>query len=497
MSKPRPLRTLLLVHELIFVLLVLLAGAAGGYGIQQWRAASVESVRISQLTLEIQQTRGDLYRQIKELFDARFLADSQAPSEFAQYTRQIDERFVRMDNLAVSPDETLAISNMRQAYHNFLAETHTLLNIAEAADSQSLEKAFNSNLELNLFHHYESVTEAAEKLFTRRHHEIQARLRQADQTALVLLAIPLALAVTLLLFSRTFLQRAIARPLRDVLRAANEISQGKLEHKVPETGAAELVQVASTINRMADDLTASREALVRSEKQAAQGALVPVLAHNIRNPLASIRATAQVADDPTLDTETRRALQDIISTVDRLENWTSSLLSYLHPQKPHMTSTTLDACITAACALLKPRLTEKQVMVSVEDCDGLTVMADTHLMEQTIYNLLLNALEASPMRSEINVTATKTAETVAISIADHGPGMPFVPEFNSLAPGPSTKRFGTGLGIPFAFKVCETHGGQLRFSNRESGGTVVTLALPVTMIADYPSRISGQRPTIS
>jgi signal transduction histidine kinase len=396
--------------------------------------------------------------------------------------------------LAAGQDESVAVANMRTAYRAFLGETHALFNATDDSDSKALEKAFNSNLELNLFHHYESVTEAAEKLFTRKQQEIQVRLRQANQTAMILLAIPLALAIALLLFSRMFLQRAIARPLHDVLRAAGEISQGKLEHKVPETGAAELAQLASTINRMADDLTHSREAVVRSEKQAAQGALVPVLAHNIRNPLASIRATAQVADDPALDPETRQSLKDIISTVDRLERWTGSLLAYLHPQKPQMIPTTLGVIVNAACALLNPRLDEKQVRVNVTGCDGLAVMVDMPLMEQTIYNLTLNALEASNAGSEIDISATRDDEAVVLTIADHGPGMPFVPEFNTLTPGPSTKRFGTGLGIPFAFKVCETHGGQVNFGAREGGGTVVTLTLPTTAIGSYSS---GQRPTIS
>jgi len=494
MPKPRPLRTLLLVHELIFLLLVVLAGSAGGYGIHQWRAASTESVRIGQLTIEIQQTRGDLYRQMKELFDARFLSDPQAPGEYEAYTRQIETRFLGLDALAAGKDEAIAIANMRKAYHAFLSETRSLLHTADNADSQSLEKDFNSNLELNLFHHYETVTDEAERLFTRKQQEIQAKLHQANRTAMILLAIPLALAIALLLFSRTFLQRAIARPLHEVLRAAGEISQGRLEHKVPETGAAELAQLAATINRMADDLTHSREAVVRSEKQAAQGALVPVLAHNIRNPLASIRATAQVADDPVLDTETRQSLKDIISTVDRLENWTGSLLAYLHPQKPQMTSTTLGAMVNAACALLKPRLDEKQVKVNVTGCDGLAVMVDIHLMEQTIYNLLLNALDASPAGSKIDIGATCADETVALTIADNGPGMPFVPEFNTLTPGPSTKRFGTGLGIPFAFKVCDAHGGQLHFGDRKGGGTLVTLSWPLTAMNAYSS---GQQPTIS
>jgi len=106
-------------------------------------------------------------------------------------------------------------------------------------------------------------------------------------------------------------------------------------------------------------------------------------------------------------------------------------------------------------------------------------MIDAHLMEQTIYNLLLNALDASPNLSVIDVTAVRNGETVTLSIADRGSGMPFAPEFNTLTPGPSTKRFGTGLGIPFAFKVCEAHGGSLHFGNHEHGGTVVTLVLPI------------------
>lgn len=484
MPKPRPLKTLLLVHELIFVLLVVLAGAAGGYGIQQWRVASVESVRISQLALEIQQTRGDLYRQMKELFDARFLADSQAPSEYAQYTRQIEKHFRSLENLAADPAESMAITNMRKAYHSFLGETRILLDAADAVDSQALEKAFNSNLELNLFHHYESVTNAAEELFSRKQQEVQSKLRQANQTAIIMLGLPLTLAIALLLFSRTYLQRAIARPLHEVLRAAGEISQGKLEHKVPETGAAELAQLAFTINRMADDLTLSREAVVRSEKQAAQGALMPVLAHNIRNPLASIRATAQVANGPGLDPETRQSFMDIINTVDRLERWIGSLLTYLHPQKPQMSPTTLGAIVSAACSLLKPRLEEKQSGVTVAGRVDLAVMVDLHLMEQTIYNLMLNALEASHAGSTIDVNVTHDEENVVLTIADRGPGMPFLPEFNTLTPGPSTKRFGTGLGIPFAFKVLETHGGQVHFADREGGGTVVTLTWSATTVAN-------------
>ncbi|MCX7628433.1 MAG: ATP-binding protein [Methylophilaceae bacterium] len=474
-QRKRALKHLLLLHDLIFVLLVVLAVAAGGYGLQQWHAASTESERINRISQEIQQTRGDLYRQMKELFDAQFLGDVAAQHEYDAYTRRIEAQFGRLESLAQGDDERSAITRTRAAYRQFLSETRPLLAARFPAQGQSLEKALNTDLELNIFRHYERVTTTAENLFSRKQRDIQTRLKQANRTAMIWLGIPVALAILLLILSRAALQRTIASPLAHVLRAAREISSGRLEKKVPETGAAELAELASTINRMADDLARSQQALLRSEKQAAQGALVPVLAHNIRNPLASIRATAQVSDHPALDAETRNALKDIIATVDRLERWTGSLLAYLHPLKPQPTSTTLDALLRGALAPLKPKLQERQIQILMHGCDALPIEVDVHLMEQALYNLLLNAIEASPQNSAIEISASADDDAIHLNIADRGCGMPFQPEFNALAPGPSTKRFGTGLGIPFAFKVCEAMGGELRFSAREGGGTVVTL----------------------
>ncbi len=116
---------------------------------------------------------------------------------------------------------------------------------------------------------------------------------------------------------------------------------------------------------MAGELARSQEALIRTEKQAAQGLLVPMLAHNIRNPLASIRATAQVTDTPGLDPETRESLQAIFNTVDRLERWTGSLLAYLHPLKPQPAHTKLRQIIDGALVPLQQKLREKSIAIKL------------------------------------------------------------------------------------------------------------------------------------
>ena len=106
-----------------------------------------------------------------------------------------------------------------------------------------------------------------------------------------------------------------------------------------------------------------------------------------------------------------------------------------------------------------------------------TLRVDTDLMEQAIYGLLANAVDASPDRAELLITVTEDERTVTIGIRDYGPGLPFKPEPGNLEPGPSTKRFGTGLGIPIAYKICQSHGWNLGFEVQDAG-TLVRITAP-------------------
>jgi signal transduction histidine kinase len=280
-------------------------------------------------------------------------------------------------------------------------------------------------------------------------------------------------------FSRLFLKRAIVKPIEGVLKATAEISTGNLSHRVPEEGAQELASVSKAINDMADQLIVSREALVRTEKQAAQGLLVPMLAHNIRNPLASIRATAQVIEVPEHDNETQESVIGIISTVDRLERWTGALLAYLHPLKPQPSNTTIPDIVEGALAPLQQKIKERSIQLKLSGLsDKHPIFTDQHLLEQVIYNLLLNAIDASTKNSGIEIQLKVSKEEYILSLKDAGSGMPFTPDPNTVSLSPTTKRFGTGLGIPFAFKVCDALGARLNFSARRTGGTIITIHLP-------------------
>ena len=109
---------------------------------------------------------------------------------------------------------------------------------------------------------------------------------------------------------------------------------------------------------------------------------------------------------------------------------------------------------------------------------SISLKVDPDLMEQAIYGLMANAIEASPDGAELLISATQDEENVTIGIRDYGPGLPFRPEPGNLEPGPSTKRFGTGLGIPIAYKICQSHGWNLAFEVVDEGGTLVTITAP-------------------
>lgn len=216
----------------------------------------------------------------------------------------VENHFVQLKKIAVGQAEKDAISDLHNNYQKFVIEAPVLFDQHKRSNNDKTKRAINTDIETGLFNHYEGILAHTEQLLNQKQVELNKQLTNTKHTSTILLIIPLLLAVLLLIFSRKFLKCAIVKPIESVLKATSEISSGHLNHRAPAGGAAELAAVSQAINVMADRLTTSQEALVRTEKQAAQGLLAPMLAHNIRNPLASIRATAQMLQDPEHDAET-------------------------------------------------------------------------------------------------------------------------------------------------------------------------------------------------
>jgi len=473
------LRELVLAYAVGALLLVLATVAIGGVGLYLWQQSSRESLRINSLVEETQGMRGSLYRQMKEVFDALFLDDPDAAAQYRAYEREIEARLTSLRSVAGTDAERDAIERLEQAYHGIRAHTDGLITDWPSYSLAQRRSLLDSELERGSLQSYEAAFSEIERELALQQQALQRRRAVLAWLSPLLLSVPLLGAVGLLLWSRFVLRRAMVDPLYSVQRATEMISRGSLDHRAPEVGAAELKQLARSVNQMAQDLSESRASLVRAEKQATLAALVPVVAHNIRNPLASIRATAQVINDAGLPLEVRDGLQGIISATDRLERWTHALLSYLNPLEPQRALCTAGTLADNITIMLQTRLKERRVRLDLSHLErGLELSVDAQLVEQALHGLVLNAVEATAEGGTVALGAERVGGAVQISIEDHAGGMPFAPDPRDLRPGPSTKRFGTGLGIPFAVKVFDVHGGSVRFEPLGANGTRVLMTLP-------------------
>ncbi len=479
MSRVRSLKQYLLLYAIGFLALVTIAGGLGGYALYFWHQSSKETLRLNSMTQQVQEMRGSLYLQLKEVFDSIFLEDKDAIAQYHAYEQRIQTHLNRLENTARGKDERAAISGLRRSYQALRDVGGSILRGAANMPLKEKQRLLNTELEMHGINNHEESIKHIEALVTMQQAALEARLAKLNKLVPLLLALPFLLALGLLIFSRIFLQRAVVEPLSALESATEKISAGRLDERVPLYGPRELQSLAQRVNQMASDLSEGRQSLLRAEKQATLGSLVPVLAHNIRNPIAAIRATAQVMSDPALTQESRDDLAGIIATTDRLERWTRSLLSYLHPMRPIFSGVELHQLLSNVLDLCRMRIEEKHLIVVREGEDRVKVMLDTELVEQALQGLIVNAIEASPESGRITLRVVRENENVEIHILDEGAGMPFEPTATNLAPGPTTKRFGTGLGIPFALRVMEEHGGAIRFETREAKGTAVIVSLPM------------------
>ena len=474
---PRSLNSLLLSHESVLLLLVIITGALGALWAHFWLQSSNESLRLGAMLYEAQQLRGDLYTQLKEVNRARLLEDPQALRRFLASGTRLDDHFQRLLDQAEDEQERLVIDYMGQTYRAVQADMNKITADPYLFSEAVRMKILDPLYEEWMLAEFESSLQIFDQVIARRRAQLEQNLDFWSQRIPWLIPIPIVLAVALLLWSWRSLQRGFVRPMQALTEGVHQLSRGDLEYRIDERGVTEVRQLVRGFNDMATELAGNRQALATSERQAALGALVPVVAHNIRNPLASIRALAQIMDDPQDSDELQETRTAIIATIDRLERWVSALLSYLHPLRPHPRMIDLTTVIDGALEPLITKIDARQIDVQrVYDATA-QVAIDVDLFEQALYGLLNNAVDASPERARLSLSLHADESMVTLCIDDEGTGIPFDPQPGALSPGPTTKRFGTGLGIPFAFKVCSAHDCDLQFEARPQGGTRVRLTL--------------------
>jgi signal transduction histidine kinase len=237
------------------------------------------------------------------------------------------------------------------------------------------------------------------------------------------------------------------------------------------------------------ELTAIQGQLLESERLAAIGEVVTAVAHGIRNPLANIRAAAQVAGlglpgGPSVKTN---HLAGIMSEVDRLEVRLKELLQFVRPAPPPTTAVDLNAVVTEALQMMAGRIAATQVQITLSLAPGLpSVNGNSMLLEQVVLSLLANAVEAMPAGGGPIRVATglePDSRTVFVEVRDSGTGIADGEIANLFKPFFTTKAQGTGLGLAIAKKFVEAHRGTIKVSSQPGEGAAFRVILPRRMEA--------------
>ncbi len=479
---PNSLRRLLLTHELAFVVLVIVAGALGGVWAYFWQQTSAESIRLNGLAHVAQEIRSDLYRQINEVALARVGDTDAAKDVYAQYTKSINTQFNNLRQRSVSRAEAYAIQALQQAYSTIQVDMNEMSVDPSTLNRIALSELLNPIFEEELVADFESAFRSLRGLINQQLEAQAVKIKRWTRFAPYAIPIPIVIATILLLVSRASLIRGFVRPVQNVVAAIRHVGSRGPSIEVDNHAVAEVGEIVRGIAEMGAELERSRDALIDSERQAALGGLVPVVAHNIRNPLAAIRASAQLLDYGRGPSEIEESKTAIIQAVDRLERWVSSLVSYLHPLKPRTHTAIATSLVDAPLSLLESRIQEKSIRISRHPWDeNAQVEVDPDLVEQAFYAVICNAIDASSDGGKIVLSVFESPTHVVFGVEDWGGGIPFMPEPTGLEPGPTTKRMGTGLGIPVAFKVCKAHGWEIDYDIVEDSGTKVIVKAPIVV----------------
>ena len=218
--------------------------------------------------------------------------------------------------------------------------------------------------------------------------------------------------------------------------------------------------------------------LSRAENLAAMGQLTATLAHEIKNPLAIIRGSAERLQCG--DGEQQRMAQFVIEESDRLSRTVARYLEFARGEQVPREHGDAIAALEATLALLEGEFKARSVTLdrSRGSGDSATVLLDPESLKQVFLNLLLNAMEAMPGGGSVRVTDRLTAGNVEIVIADQGPGIPAELLRRLGSPFVTTKAQGSGLGLFLARRLAQSAGGELAIESGEGQGTACSIRLP-------------------
>lgn len=307
-------------------------------------------------------------------------------------------------------------------------------------------------------------------------------LDEIDQNILVYCGFSVGLALLLaILFTRN-----LSRPLSDLADEAGKVARGEAR-PVRVRGGGEIAELGSAFDKMLEDLGATRRRLAATTRVAAWREVARRVAHEVKNPLAPIRAAVETLrrlrarEDPAFDGYFDEATRTVLDEVKRINDIVTEFTRFarLPPPKP----TELDLGAVARDVVKLHEAGAGKIALRVDAARAPKVMADRDQIVQVLTNLVQNAIDAlrgagREEGSVMVVIAPLGKDRVAIGVRDDGPGVSpeMIPRL--FEPYATSKAHGTGLGLAIAQRIAVEHGGELSYVPHPKGAEF-RMVLPI------------------
>jgi len=227
------------------------------------------------------------------------------------------------------------------------------------------------------------------------------------------------------------------------------------------------------------EIRSMEQQLEHSRRLAALGSMAAGIAHEVRNPLGTLRGLAHFfgAEDGASEA-CKKYSKFMISEVDRLNQLVTDLLQFGAPQEINFEKIDIKTMVEKIVTLVEKDLAEKGVRLDHKYDEDIELYGDTDLLVQTLLNLVQNSIQATPPNSEISLDIGCTGETCRISVSDSGVGMSDETKSKMFDPFYTTRNSGTGLGLAVSHRIVERHKGYFEIKSAVNVGTTITIVLP-------------------
>ncbi|HVX11309.1 MAG TPA: ATP-binding protein [Pirellulales bacterium] len=401
------------------------------------------------------------------------------------------ERWLReAENSVRTEEERVILGKLRRAYSNYDAARNEGVRLFSAGDVEEARALVMGEAS----HRYEEVYSLCKDYIAANMRSIeeasaQAKRRIHGDTLLVAGSVTLTLVLGSGLFWQFY--SGVLRPLRVMLAEAKgfrHLVSGEAipSEDEPRAVGAYLRLLMSDVTDARTTLQQSRERLLHAEKLASVGKLAASVAHEIRNPLTSIKMWLFWLRNQTRPTpEAMEGFDTVAREIDRLEHVVRNFLEFTRPPPLTLRPCRLSDLIDATLQLIGRRLTERRIVLKRTDNGPVgMVMADPDQFKQVLINLLDNAIEAISGEGIIEIDIGRETDRsggamAVVRVSDSGPGVPDDVASRIFDPFFSTKDEGTGLGLCIAANIMARHNGRLVLESGPTAGARFAVFLPL------------------